>query len=131
MTTINTALSGLAAAGKRLETAANNIANQNSTRTRDADGNSTNVPFQPQEVVQTSLTGGGVKTEVRPTGDQPLRVFDPGNPDADENGFVSTPNVSLEEQIVQTKLATYDYKANLKTIAAQDKLFENLLDIIS
>jgi flagellar basal-body rod protein FlgC len=128
---INNALSGLAAAGKRLAVASDNIANIHSTSTRQADGTTTPDPYVPKEVQQTALNTGGTQAVVRDSEKPPLKVFDPDNPESDEQGFLNLPNMSLEEQLVQTKIATYDYKANLKSVVQQDKMFQNLLDIIS
>jgi flagellar basal-body rod protein FlgC len=127
---INPALSGLAAAGKRLEVASNNVANINSTRTQ-TNGVSTVQPYQPQEVVQTSLDTGGVSTQVRASNAAAEKVFAPDHPDANEEGFVTLPGVSLEEQIIQSKVATYDYRANLRSIDTHDKMLDHLLDILS
>ncbi len=128
---INSALSGLAAAGKRLEVASNNIANINSTRTRNADGTVTTAPPPPQEVQNVAQSTGGVQAEVRNSEKPPIKFYSPDHPDADDQGFLNLPNTDLAEQIVQSQMATYDYKANLNTIKQQDKLFQNLLDIIS
>lgn len=128
---INTALSGLTAASTRLQVAANNIANINSTQTQAADGTVTNTPFQPNLVAQTSLSTGGVQAKVLPTTDKPQQVFQPDNPAANAQGLVAYPNVDLATQLVQTQLATYDYKANLKTVSVHSGLFKNLLDMIS
>lgn len=126
---INTALSGFQAAQKRLEAASSNIANQFSTRTRDQDGVETVAPPPVLEVVQSSQAEGGVRAEIRGSDRAPFKAFDPQNPDADENGQVSTPRVDTAEEIVKSKIATYDAQANLKSIKVQDDLFKSLLDI--
>src|SRR4051812_44501659 len=91
---------GISAAGldvqqARLEMAASNLANANTTRT--ADGGL----YEPMTVVvgsqATSLANGAVQRptvlEVVPTGVQPRMVYEPGHPDADEKGYVKMPGV--------------------------------------
>jgi flagellar basal-body rod protein FlgC len=122
---INIALSGLNAAGRRLEVSANNLANQFSTQSVGSDGSVQDTPFSARRVDQVSLSGGGVLAQVSNA--------DPGTVDvADGQGGLQTvPNVDTASELIQTRLASYDFKANLKTIQAQDTLFKSLLDIVS
>jgi len=55
---IDTALSGMAAASRRVEVSAGNIANQQSTATS-VNGVTTNKSYIPQDVVQISLGARG------------------------------------------------------------------------
>lgn len=127
---INTALSGLTAASTRVNAAANNIANQNSTRTSE-NGETKVAPPPVLDVVQTTQEPAGVRAEVVDSAREPLKVFQPENPDADTEGFVRLPNVEPERELVDLKIASYDFKANLKTIQVQDNLFKSTLDIIT
>lgn len=129
-TAIGSALSGLAAASKRIEVSAANLANQSSTATQ-IDGVTTNKPYIPKDVVQISLGAGGVRPEVRDAGNPVVKYHDPENPQADKNGFVDTPNVDTAEQLVKMQIASYDYKANLKAIKIADRMEQNLLDMLS
>lgn len=130
VSSINIALSGLAAASKRFEVAATNIANQNSTRTV-RDGVSTTQPYQAQQVMQVSQGVGGVQAVVVPSSLPQDKLYSPDHPDADEAGFVNFPNVSLEGDMAEMTVASYDYKANLKSITTQDNMMKSLLDILS
>ncbi len=126
----NAALSGLAVSSRRLQVSAENISNQFSTRTL-VDGQSQNTPYVPKEVVQTSLPTGGVRAEVRDKNPATTTVFSPDSPDANADGTLTLPNVNLEDELVNQKIASYDYKANLKVIKVQDDLDKSLLDIFS
>lgn len=130
VSSINSALSGLTAASARLNVAAENIANQNSTRTL-KNGQVTNEPYQPQELLQSSLAEGGVTTSVQPADKPPALRFDPQDPGANENGLVASPDVDPVQELVNAQLASYDFKANLKTLKAQDELLQNTLDILA
>lgn len=127
---INSALSGLKAASKRIAVSAQNIANQHSTKTV-VNGQVSNTPYIAQRVDQVSLSGGGVQVIARDVNPPSATVFDPDNPDADANGAVAVPNVSLEDEAINQKLASTAYKANLNVIKVQDTLDQSLLDILS
>ncbi len=129
-TAIGSALSGLAAAGKRVEVAADNLANQSSTATK-VNGVTTNKSYIPKDVVQISLGAGGVRAEIREVTNPTVKYHDPESTQADEQGFVDSPNVDTAEQLVDMQIASYDYKANLKSIKIIDKLSQNLLDMLS
>lgn len=99
-------ISGLQAAEKRLAASANNIANANTP------------DYVPQEVVQKSLAEGGVVAEVK----------DESQSDGSADGGGG---VSLEEEVVNVAIASYDFKANLKVIERINEMSKKLLDIIS
>ena len=115
----NIALTGLNAAETRLSVSANNIANQSSAKQL-VNGKVVNQPYTPQQVQQTSLPGGGTQAQVADI--NPATVTVGGQP---------LPNVDQSNEIVQQSIASYDFKANLKTIKVQDQMQKSLLDIIS
>ncbi|MEZ5690608.1 MAG: flagellar basal body rod C-terminal domain-containing protein [Rickettsiales bacterium] len=127
---VGSVLSGLAAASRRLEVSANNVANQQSTATQ-VNGVTTNKPFIPKDVVQISLGSGGVRTEIRDIDNATVRRQDPDSPQADTEGFVEFPDVDIAKELVDQQIASYDFKANLKSIQVADRLQQNLLDILS
>jgi flagellar basal body rod protein FlgC len=128
---INSALSGLSAAAQRISTSANNIANQNSTLSRDAEGNVSNKPYTPQDTSQVTAADGSVQTVTRPRNPSGVGVYDPSNPASDDSGVAQYPNVDLAQELVNTKIATYDFKANLNVLKEEDKRVGDLLDILS
>ena len=129
-TAIDSALSGLAVASKRIDVAASNLANQSSTSTQ-VGGVTTNKSYIPKDVVQISLGAGGVRAEVRDVNNPTVKYHDPESPQADEYGFVDSPNVDTAEQLVKMQIASYDFKANLKSIQIADRMAENLLDMLT
>ncbi len=129
-TAIGSALSGLAAAARRVEVSSSNIANQSSTATQ-VNGVTTNQPYIPKDVVQISLGAGGVRADVRDAEVPSVKYYDPESNQADEQGFVSAPNVDTAEELVKMQIASYDYKANLKSIKIADRMAQNLLDMLS
>ena len=127
---INTAISGLNAASRRLENSANNIVNQFSTSTS-LNGQTVNQPFTPLDVQQVSVQGGGVATVVKEKDPASATFYDPTNPQANDQGLVTFPNVDTAQELIGQQIAAYDYRANLKTIQTADKMQQKLLDIIS
>jgi flagellar basal-body rod protein FlgC len=130
LSAINNALSGLNAAGRRLENNANNIANQFSTSTI-LNGKQTDQPYTPTRVQSVSQENGGVRTVTTAQNPATMQMYDPTNPAANEDGLVTLPNVDTAQELVGQQIAAYDFKANLKTIQAADNLQKKLLDIIS
>lgn len=130
VSSIDASVSGLAAAAKRIEASARNIANQSSTRTKNIDGNVENKPYTPQVVDQVSLSTGGVQATLRDAQRPPVPVYNPSDVAADARGIVQTPNIDTAQEMVNIKLAAQEYKANLKAIKAQDDMQQRLLDIL-
>lgn len=122
------ALSGMNAASLRLANSANNIANVQST-SKNVGAESVREPYTPTDVIPSSLEPGGVRSNLQPRDPATTPVFAPDNPYADADGIVQYPNVSLEKELVETKIASYDYKANLKVIKAEGDMMQLLLDI--
>ena len=127
----NSALSGLDAASQRMAVSANNIANQFSTYS-DVNGQTTDAPYVPQDIVQASQDNtGGVTTYTKPRNPASIPYFTPDSPQADSNGMVDYPNVSPENEMMNVILASNSYKASVKTLQTQDEMFATLLDIKS
>lgn len=129
MDAIGTSLSGFNASAKRLENAAVNIANQES-RARIDNGEKVQS-FMPKDIVQVSNEAGGVRTESRTRENATIKLYRPEDDAADDAGFVEAPNVDVAEELVNAKVASYDAKANLTALRAQNETMESVLDIIA
>lgn len=130
--------SGLAAERLRMETVANNIANAHSTRTQDGG------PFRRRQVVFAAAMsdaagdGGngasnlhGVQVvSVEPSKGELPKVFNPAHPDADANGFLAMPNVSVPEEMVDLITASRAYDANLKALRSFKQMVEQSLSLL-
>lgn len=128
---IQTALSGLLAATKRVEAGASNIANQQTAGSLD---DPENAPYTPLTVQQETLKGTdgqsfGVKAEFAPRNPAFVPAYDPDSPFADENGVIGLPNVDLAEEAVNLTIAKAAYKASLAVIKTADEMQEDLLRI--
>ncbi|NOQ20956.1 MAG: flagellar basal body rod protein FlgC [Desulfobacterales bacterium] len=59
----------------------------------------------------------------------PIRKYDPGHPDADENGYVAMPNINIMEEMVNMISATRSYEANVSAIKAAKDMALKALEI--
>ena len=57
-------------------------------------------------------------------------VYMPGHPDADENGMVTMPNVSLPNEMVDMVTATRAYEANLRVLQTFREMAEQTLTLL-
>ena len=57
------------------------------------------------------------------------QVYNPGHPDADENGFVTMPNVDLLKETVDSMSATRSYEANVTALNAMKLMAQKALEI--
>jgi flagellar basal-body rod protein FlgC len=130
------ASSGLAAERMRMEVAARNIANAQSTRTEDGG------PYRRQHVVfstalDRALGGGaadgfaGVEAgEIVEDQTELPRVYMPGHPDADGDGYVTYPNVKMAQELVDMMTAARAYEANLKSLQVFRGMVEQSLALL-
>lgn len=139
LSTTDIAASGLTAERMRMEVAANNIANAHATRS--ADGG----PYRRQTVSFSSVFNeganardvgmarhlGGVKIDGIQADSTPLpKIFDPGHPDADADGFVTMPNVQIPHEMVDLLTASRAYEANLKSLQTHRRMAEQALSML-
>lgn len=135
--------SGMTAQRTRLDVISHNIANVNSTR--DADGNiykRKTVVFQEKAYYSfdDALTnaagmygkvGNGVKISriTEDTDTEGRMVYDPSNPDADENGYVTYPNVNTVTEMTNMIDASRSYEANVTAFNAAKNMALKALEI--
>jgi flagellar basal-body rod protein FlgC len=124
---IDIAISGLRAQGKNMELISSNVAN---ARTTDA---GKGEPYRRLEAAfKTDDDGiGGVSLGkiVRDMSDF-QRVLDPGNPSADENGYVTMPNVNLPTEMMNLTIATRAYQANVAILKRYQQMVETTLELL-
>ena len=123
---LDIAISGLKAQSKQMEVISSNVAN---ARTTDA-GNG--EPYRRLEAAFKAQDDiGGVELdEVVPDMSDFLKVLDPGNPAADENGYVSMPNVNLPVEMMNLSVATRMYQANTAVLKRYQQMVETSLELL-
>ena len=136
--------SGMSAQRVRMDIAAENIANIDTTRT-EAGG-----PYRRKDVMFESYGTGSFREAllreekgkgfasrnagVRVSGivedDREMkRVYNPSHPDADADGYVSLPNVDLLKETVDSMSATRSYEANVTALNAMRLMAQKALEI--
>ena len=135
--------SGLTAERQRLDIAAENLSNTNTTRT-ESGGPYRRKMVVLQEVPSTSFrtrfnsllnksasaAKGGVKvTEIIEDLRDLNPVYDPDHPDAVENGYVMMPNVDPVKETIDGMSATRSYEANITAFNAIKLMAQKALEI--
>jgi flagellar basal-body rod protein FlgC len=124
------ALSGLVAQSTAVAARADNIANmRTSGRVDPAAGD--RRAYEPVTPVQRSQSGGGVVTDIVSVENGVVAFYEPDSPDANADGLVAYPNISLEEEITGLLTAKTAYTANAKVIGVQRDMDRALLDILT
>lgn len=125
---------GLRAEQVRLEVISQNIANARTTKT--ADGG----PYQRQSVrfkaalgeamdAQASAGRKAPTLEIVRDARPPVRVHQPGHPDADGEGFVAYPAINVHEEMADLISANRSYEANIAVIRNGRALAQQALSI--
>ena len=127
------AVSGLRAQRTRMNVIANNMANAFTTRTPEGG------PFRRQLAVFEGQMFGpgaredrmGVRVKGMTTDRSPLReVYQPDHPDANANGFVSYPNVTMAAEMVDLISAQRAYEANIAVLASGSAMSQRALQLL-
>ncbi|WP_182188455.1 flagellar basal body rod protein FlgC [Pectinatus frisingensis] len=140
---IDTSASGMTAERLRMDVISNNIANVNTTRT--AEGTAYRrkyVVFEPRSdagqnsfdnVFSSELdgnAGNGVRAVKIQEDDTPFKLkYDPGNPDANAQGYVQMPNVNIVAEMTDMITASRAYEANVTAINSAKSMAMKTLDI--
>ena len=123
---IDIAMSGLKAQGKQIELISSNVAN---ARTTD-DGKG--VPYRRLEAaLKYDDEMGGVEIDkIEKDMSDFLKIYDPGNPRADQDGYVSMPNVNLPQEMINLNIATRVYQLNVAVLKRYQRMVDNTLELL-
>lgn len=142
---MNTSASALTANRLRMDVISSNIANADTTHGKLVNGKwepyrREVVVLQPsegtfssflQDAMNESDPGNGVVvSSVQEDTTTPFKTeYDPGNPDADKNGYVQLPNVDPLTEMTDLISATRSYEANVTVLNATKGMMMNALEI--
>lgn len=133
--------SGLTAERQRLDIAAENLSNTNTTRTESGgpyrrkmvvlqEVPSTTFRSRFNSVLSRTAAKGGVKvTEIVEDQRDLNPVYDPDHPDADEDGYVMLPNVDPVKETIDGMSATRSYEANITAFNAMKLMAQQALQL--
>lgn len=136
---INVSATALTAEKTRIDIITKNMANVNTTRSTGG------MPYRRQMAVfeenkpsfsdyldkhTNKVEGKGVKISKIVEDESSFRlVYEPGHPDADENGYVEMPNVNTIKEMVDLISAQRSYDANITVMNASKSMLMKALEI--
>lgn len=125
----NVAGSGMSAQGQRLNVVASNLANVDSATS--ANGQpyvAKQVVFSARPVAESNTPGVQVTEVVESAA--PMKVhYNPNHPAADENGYVTMPNVDVVGEMVNMISASRSYQNNVEVMNTSKTLLLKTLEI--
>lgn len=132
---LNTSAAGLNAQRLRMNLISSNMANVNTTRTE------VGGPYKRKDAVfeavgknrfnysfEAALCEVQVK-EIVEDSRPPILKYDPGHPDANQNGYVAMPNINVIEEMVNMISASRSYEANVSAIKTSKDMVKAALEI--
>ena len=123
---IDIAISGLRAQGKQMEVISSNVIHVHTTDAGKGE------PYRRLEAAfKADSDMGGVRLD-KTIADMSdfLRVLDPGNPRADEDGYVAMPNINLPAEMMNLTIATRAYEANVAVLKRYQQMVETTLELL-
>ncbi len=136
--TFKVASSALKANTIRLNTVSSNLANVETTSTPEGGPyKKKSVYFESKPMnFQNELEGnmknavqGVAVTRILEDDSPPRKVYNPSHPDAQEDGYVEMPNISVLKEMVDMMSATRAYQANVTTIKSAKRMALKALEI--
>ncbi len=138
---LNVSATGLAAERTRMDVTAENLANAQSTdgyRRKDVVLRRAGDGFAGalSSALGTGRPGAGAAprgVEVAAVVEDDLpnrRIYDPGHPDADAQGYVELPNVNPATEMVDLIAASRAYEANVTALQTAKAMFTKTLEIL-
>lgn len=134
--------SALTAQRLRMDTISQNIANVNTTRTENGtpyrrrvvifEERAGDEPFSEylSDAGKRKIIGKGVRVAGIIEDRSPYKkVYDPGHPDADAEGYVEMPNVDVVAEMVNMISASRAYEANVTSINTTKSMAMKALEI--
>jgi flagellar basal-body rod protein FlgC len=135
-TAMEVSASGLSAERTRMNVAASNLANAQSTQA--AGGG----PYKRRDVVLASVDAPGTAgtpfaqavrgvqvSQIRQDAAPPRLEYDPGHPQANAQGYVAYPNINPVEEMVDMITASRAYEAGITTMTTAVNMAERALGI--
>lgn len=145
---MNTTASALTAQRLRMDVVSSNIANVDSTRAKQVDGEwepyrrksvqlsedtgqFSNFLNQAKGISKNGNIGNGVRvTRIKEDTETEFKlVYDPTSIDADANGYVKHSNVDVLKEMVDLISATRSYEANITVFNANKSMLTKALEI--
>lgn len=135
-TAMEVSASGLSAQRTRMNVAASNLANAQTTQS------ATGGPYQRRDVTMRSVQAPGAAgtefaqavhgvevAQISNDTSPPRLEYDPGHPQANAQGYVAYPNINPVEEMVDMITASRAYEAGVTTMSTATNMAERALGI--
>lgn len=129
---LDVSATGLSAQRLRMNLISSNLANANTTRTENGEPyKRKDVVFEAvqdtdfEDILNEAANGirNGVKVAEIIEDDKPfIEKYDPGHPDANEEGYVRLPNVNIVEEMVNMISSSRSFEANATAVSNTKEL---------
>lgn len=121
--------SAMAAQTVRMNTTASNLANANTfAGSPDAAYRARNPVFETVYRSSFDVASAGVKVNgIMESQVEPARVFQPGNPAADADGYVYASNVNIVDEMVNMISASRSYQSSVEALNTSKELIMRTL----
>lgn len=140
MTALDMGASALSAERTHINIISMNLANAKTTRTPEGG------PYRRRSVVMESIpVDASFKKQMEGALDKELRgvrvhsvaidqrphklVYEPGHPDANDDGYVAYPDINVVEEMAALMTAQRGYEANVTTVESIKQMFNKALEI--
>ncbi|MHC4069359.1 MAG: flagellar basal body rod protein FlgC [Planctomycetota bacterium] len=124
---IDIAISGLRVQSKKMEVISSNVANAQTT------DNGNGQPYRRLEAILKTdgdSIGGVSLDEITMDMSNFPKILKPGHPAADEQGYVTMPNVKVPVEMINLNTAARAYKANTAVLKRYQEMVETTLELL-
>ncbi|WP_045215917.1 flagellar basal body rod protein FlgC [Desulfonatronovibrio magnus] len=140
MKTLDIGASALSAERTHLNVISMNLANVNTTRTPEGgpyrrktvlfQATPVETPFGKAMQSELERELRGVKAKSVLNDNRPFKmVYDPGHPDANNDGYVQMPDINVVEEMANMLTAMRTYEANVASITTAKSMFQKAMEI--
>lgn len=140
--TFDISASALTAQRLRMDVISENIANVNTTRAKDGGpykrktvtfeekADATKFSSSLNDALSRTVEGRGVRVrQIAEDQSEGAKVYEPQHPDADEEGYVTMPNVNIVTEMVNMISASRSYEANVTALNTAKTMVSKTLEI--
>jgi flagellar basal-body rod protein FlgC len=124
---IDIAISGLQAQNKSMDVISSNVAN---ARTSNAGKGEPYRRLEAKFKTDKEQMGGVSIDKITEDMSDFTPVLDPGNPEADKQGYVLMPNVDIATEMINLNIATRTYQANAAVLKRYQQMVETSLELL-
>ena len=140
ITALDMSASALSAERTHINIISMNLANAKTTRTPDGgpykrrsvvtESIEVDAPFKKHMESALDREMRGVRVQAIAIDKRPPKmVYEPGHPDADQDGFVAYPDVNVVEEMAALMTAQRGYEANVTTMDSSKQMYNKALEI--